>query len=199
MSRTLLSPRTFREKPLQEQKDLQTINFSNWRGYRQEDISPRDKLKLKKKQMIELEKLLKNHDYYYVYANGRAYDKGRDESEEIELLVREIDTADGKKDALKLYRKYLKKHESKKPSEAPEINESKMTTKDYMNPSSWFPAMTNVKSTGSLNGGEADERIPDGESGVSHISNQDVLYSNVPHYVYGTARKLKDMESQRKK
>jgi hypothetical protein len=188
MSRTLLSPKSFRDLPLQERKELQKTDYSTWGGYRKEDISPKDKLKLKKKKMIELEKLLKKHDYFYVYADGRAYDKGRDESKEIELLVKEIDTADGKKDALKLYRKYLKKNESKKPSDAPEINETKMTTKDYMNPTSWFPSMNKVKSTGSLNGGEALDSIPLGESGVSYFSNPGDLYSDIPHYVYGTAR-----------
>ena len=53
-----------------------------------------------------------NYDYYFVYANGRAYEKGRDEQQEIERLVKEIDTSDGSKDALKLYRKYLRQNES---------------------------------------------------------------------------------------
>ena len=52
MNNTLLSPRAFRKQSIREQVELQTINFSNWRGYRQEDISPRDKLKLKKKNIL---------------------------------------------------------------------------------------------------------------------------------------------------
>ena len=108
---------TFNEKPLHEQKDLQNIDYFMWKGREKlnndlniykEDMSS----STKKKMMIQLEKLLKKHDYYFVYADGRAYEKGRDEQEEIERLVREIDTSDGTKDALKLYRKYLAKNES---------------------------------------------------------------------------------------
>lgn len=107
----------FNEKPLHEQKDLQNIDYFIWKGREklnndlniyQEDMSS----STKKKMMIQLEKLLKKHDYYFVYADGRAYEKGRDEQEEIERLVKEIDTSDGTKDALKLYRKYLGKNES---------------------------------------------------------------------------------------
>ncbi|MCL0046286.1 hypothetical protein M1N16_08720 [Nitrospinaceae bacterium] len=108
----------FSEKPLHEKRALQNINYFLWDGrgrlnhdlnHYKEDISS----STKKKMMIQLEKLLKSHDYYFIYSDdSRSYNKGRDEQEEIERLVKEIDTADGKKDALKLYRKYLRKNES---------------------------------------------------------------------------------------
>ena len=119
----LIGFKSFREKPLREQIVLQKINYFEWNGrerlnddlnsHYKEDISS----STKKKMMIQLEKLLKKHDYYFVYANGRAYEKGRDEQQEIERLVKEIDTSDGSKDALKLYRKYLRKTESIKSNE----------------------------------------------------------------------------------
>ena len=87
-----------------------------------EDISS----STKKKLMVQLEKLLKSHDYYFVYADdSRSYNKGRDEQEEIEKLVKKIDTQDGKKDALKLVKflmdsgikTYLLEMTDKDPSE----------------------------------------------------------------------------------
>ena len=66
----------------------------------------------KKTKMDELEKLLKAHDYFYVYANGRTYDRGKQSHEHIERLVKDIGPS-----GLKLYRKYLKKNESKEPED----------------------------------------------------------------------------------
>tara|TARA_Y100000593_G_scaffold90822_1_gene178114 strand:+ start:3750 stop:4274 length:525 start_codon:yes stop_codon:yes gene_type:complete len=44
--------------------------------------------RLKKKKMLELEKKLKAHDWYFAYADdGRSYRKGRDEQDEIHKLV----------------------------------------------------------------------------------------------------------------
>ncbi len=110
MNNTLLSPRAFRKQSIREQVELQTINFSNWRGYRQEDISPRDKLKLKKKNILLLKKLLSNFDKYYVYSDdSRAYRKGKEQQDEIEKLVKEIG-----KDGSKIYKKFFEQNEGDK-------------------------------------------------------------------------------------
>ena len=98
----------------------------------------------KKTKMDELEKLLKAHDYFYVYANGRIYDRGKQSQEQIERLVKDIGPS-----GLKLYRKYLKKNESKEPT----------GTGKYM--SSLFPEMRSVE--------PYDNSIPLGESGTSHL------------------------------
>ena len=37
----------------------------------------------------EFEDLLKNHDWYYMYANGEAYQKGKKESDKIQNLIRQ--------------------------------------------------------------------------------------------------------------
>ena len=56
----------------------------------------------------ELERLLKSHDWTYMYSDDRRYyDKGRDSSDKIHKLVTDIGD-DGKK----LYKKYSKKYES---------------------------------------------------------------------------------------
>ena len=41
-------------------------------------------------QMEELQKLLEDHDFYYVYSDdGRVYDKGKASQEKIDALVKE--------------------------------------------------------------------------------------------------------------
>ncbi len=41
-------------------------------------------------QIEELHKLLKDHDFYYVYSDdGRVYDKGKASQEKIDALVKE--------------------------------------------------------------------------------------------------------------
>jgi hypothetical protein len=118
----------FIDLPVVEQQALQEADYSGMKlwsnGYlngttdfyglstQVEDITISQIRKEKKLRMRELEQKLKDHDYFYVYANGRAYDKGKQSEEEIENMVAEIDGMDGRKDAIKLYRKYLKKNES---------------------------------------------------------------------------------------
>ena len=42
-------------------------------------------------QIEELQKLLKAHDFYYVYSDdGRVYDKGKTSQEKIDVLIKEI-------------------------------------------------------------------------------------------------------------
>ena len=42
-------------------------------------------------QIEELQKLLKAHDFYYVYSDdGRVYDKGKASQEKIDVLIKEI-------------------------------------------------------------------------------------------------------------
>jgi hypothetical protein len=63
------------------------------------------KKSVKKTNIKELEKALKNHDWFYMYSDdSRAYNKGRDESDKIHKLIKDIGD-EGKK----LYKKYSKK------------------------------------------------------------------------------------------
>ena len=42
-------------------------------------------------QIEELQKLLKAHDFYYVYSDdGRVYDKGKASQAKIDVLIKEI-------------------------------------------------------------------------------------------------------------
>jgi hypothetical protein len=111
---SLMSFIKYGNKTLEERKVLSQPDYSGMRIWTNpllskphnqvdEDLS----VSVKRVKMAELEKLLKSHDYFYMYSNGRAYDKGKESEEEIEELVGEIG-----KDGLKLYRKYLKKNES---------------------------------------------------------------------------------------
>ncbi len=142
---------------------------------------------LKKKQMIELEKLLKKHDYYFVYANGRAYEKGRDEEQEIEKLVKDIDTSDGKKDALKLYRKYLKKHESVDKSKGRSLEQ--LVAQRY-GQSTVLPETIGVIPTGSLS-----EIKPVNAKGKSYMSDGGNMNYNLEQWIPPTP-KLKSMKEK---
>ena len=54
-------------------------------------------------QIEELQKLLKAHDFYYVYSDDiRAYDKGKASQEKIDVLVKDIGS-EGKK----MYEQYM--------------------------------------------------------------------------------------------
>ena len=60
---------------------------------------------MKKKKMIELETLLKSHDWFYFYSDdSRSYRKGDEEHSKIKRLVDFIG-----KDGKKLYKSYGKK------------------------------------------------------------------------------------------
>lgn len=120
--------RTFIDLPVVEQKALQEADYSGMKiwssdylngttDYNEtrpfiEDITVAQIRREKQARMSELEQKLKSHDYYYVFSNGKSYTKGKESEEEIEDMVAKIDGMDGKKDALKLYRKYLKKNEN---------------------------------------------------------------------------------------
>ena len=54
-------------------------------------------------QIEELHKLLKDHDFYYVYSDdGKVYDKGKASQEKIDVLVKDIGSI-GKK----MYEQYM--------------------------------------------------------------------------------------------
>jgi hypothetical protein len=97
-------------------------------------------------KMRELDKLLKAHDYYYVYSDdSRAYRKGKESQDRIEALVKDIGPS-----GLKLYRKYLKKNES--------VEKPRNTgTAKYMDTRKWFAEMNGVEATGSLNNCDTDK------------------------------------------
>ena len=68
-----------------------------------------------KKDLRQLEKLLKSHDWWYSYADdGASYRKGRDEQDQIKKLMNKV----GGESPKQLYRKYARKAgtmESKTP------------------------------------------------------------------------------------
>ena len=54
-------------------------------------------------QIEELQRLLKAHDFYYVYSDdGRVYDKGKASQDKIDALIEDIGS-EGKK----MYQQYL--------------------------------------------------------------------------------------------
>ena len=54
-------------------------------------------------QIEELQKLLEDHDFYYVYSDdGRVYDKGNASQDKIDVLVKDIGS-EGKK----MYQQFL--------------------------------------------------------------------------------------------
>lgn len=55
----------------------------------------------------EFEELLRNHDWYYQYANGETYSKGQAQRDKINRLMAE------KPDLQALYNEYVKKHKIK--------------------------------------------------------------------------------------
>ena len=65
MNKTLLSPRAFRKQPLREQMELQKVDFSDWRGFR-EDIGANQKKSL----LRDLLRKLKVHDFWYQMVAG---------------------------------------------------------------------------------------------------------------------------------
>jgi len=106
-----------------------------------EDLSGSKKqLKIK-----ELNKLLKNYDFYYSWSDDfRVYKQGKEQQEKLLKLVKEIG-----KDGERIWKDYKKKYESRD-----------VGTEKYLN--NLFPEMRNVSSR--------DERVPVGERGTSHFS-----------------------------
>ena len=54
-------------------------------------------------QIEELQKILEDHDFYYVYSDdGRAYDKGKASQDKIDVIIEDIGS-EGKK----MYQQFL--------------------------------------------------------------------------------------------
>tara|TARA_B100000686_G_scaffold235252_1_gene243116 strand:+ start:670 stop:1020 length:351 start_codon:yes stop_codon:yes gene_type:complete len=114
---SLIKFKDFQKLSLQEQKELQQHDFSDWEG-------------VAEPQILE-----------------QQYEAEIHQKKKIEETIKEEPTKE-------------------KPM------------RDYMNPQTWFPDMHSVKATGSLNRGEASERIPDGKSGRSYFK-QDLGWDNL--------------------
>ena len=104
----LLRFNTWLKKSLNEQKESQRIDYSNWDGFDDsfnEDLSGSDK----KNKILLLKKLLSNFDKYYHYSDdSRVYRKGKEQQDEIEKIVKEIG-----KDGSKIYKKFFEQVEGK--------------------------------------------------------------------------------------
>ena len=180
----LLRFSSWMKKSLKEKRGSQNIDFSNWRGFR-EDVFPKEKTIL----MKQLTKKLQNKDWWGFMADSgvdrKRYEK---EDEEIKDLMRTI----GGDEPKKLFRKYGKKsgtlegknvfewlqlieiEEKKRTKKEKEEDDElvnvkpkiKESTEQYMNPENWFPETRGVNPTGSLN-----ELIPLGAKRTSHMSD----------------------------
>ena len=140
MSRTIRTFREFLEKGEPEVLTKSKIYI--------EDLSGNKKIiKIK-----ELQKLLKDYDFYYSMSDDyRAYKRGKEQQEKILKLVKEIG-----KNGEKIWKDYIKRNESKDTT----------GTGKYM--TNLFPEMRNVQ--------PQDNTIPVGKRGTSHFSDGD-LYS----------------------
>ena len=116
----LLRFNTWMKKSLNEQKESQKIDYSDWRGFDDsfnEDVSGSEK----KNKILLLKKLLSNFDKYYHYSDdSRVYRKGKEQQDEIEKLVKELG-----KDGSKIYKKFFEQVESKRTDD-----EKKRTKKE---------------------------------------------------------------------
>ena len=105
----LLRFNSWLKKSLNEQKESQRIDYSDWDGFDDsfnEDLSGSEK----KNKILLLKKLLSNFDKYYHYSDdSRAYRKGKEQQDEIEKLVKEIG-----KDGSKIYKKFFEQVECKR-------------------------------------------------------------------------------------
>ena len=119
----LLGYKSFRELPLREQQDLQNIDYFKWNGRERlnddlnsyyEDLSG----SVKRKMILQLQKLLKDFDYWYnMSSDSRAYRKGKEQQSEIEKLVQTLG-----KDGKKIYKKYIATKESMNEEDRLDIN-----------------------------------------------------------------------------
>ena len=119
----LLGLQSFLEKPLQEQQDLQNIDYFKWNGRERlnddlnlhnEDLSG----SVKRKMILKLQKLLQDFDYWYsMSSDSRDYRKGKEQQSEIEDLVNQLGE-DGKK----IYKKYIATKESMNEEDRLDIN-----------------------------------------------------------------------------
>ena len=119
----LLGLQSFLEKPIQEQQDLQNIDYFKWNGrerlnddlnFFNEDLSG----SVKRKTILKLQKLLKDFDYWYsMSSDSRAYRKGQEQEKDIEDLVKQLG-----KDGKKIYKKYISTKESMNEEDRLDIN-----------------------------------------------------------------------------
>lgn len=119
----LLGLQSFLEKPIQEQQDLQNIDYFKWNGrerlnddlnFFNEDLSG----SVKRKMILKLQKLLQDFDYWYsMSSDSRAYRKGKEQQSEIEDLVNQLG-----KDGKKIYKKYISTKESMNEEDRLDIN-----------------------------------------------------------------------------
>jgi hypothetical protein len=205
---SLISFTKFSGKSLHERKQLQKLEYSNWEAPRQyddwkvvdEDVSGSDK----KNKILLLKKLLSNFDKYFHYSDDpRAYRKGKNQQDEIELLVKELG-----KDGKKIYKKFFEQNEpeyknekkrSKKEKEEdddlvdikPKIKE----TRDYMNPRNWFGEMSAVRATGSLN--SCDTERKERPIGISYFTDGGDLSFNRPKFVPPSEKHIRDLNRKR--
>ena len=116
----LLRFNTWMKKSLNERKESQRIDYSDWRGFDDsfnEDLSGSEK----KNKILLLKKLLSNFDKYYHYSDdSRVYRKGKEQQDEIEKLVKELG-----RDGSKIYKKFFEQVESKRTDD-----EKKRTKKE---------------------------------------------------------------------
>ena len=119
----MLRLQSFLEKPIQEQQDLQNIDYFKWNGRERlnddlnlfyEDLSG----SVKRKMILQLQKLLKDFDYWYsMSSDPRVYRKGKKQQDEIEKIVQALG-----KDGKKIYRKYIATKESMNEDDRLDIN-----------------------------------------------------------------------------
>ena len=119
----MLRLQSFLEKPIQEQQDLQNIDYFKWNGRERlnddlnsyyEDISG----SVKRKMILQLQKLLKDFDYWYsMSSDSRTHRKGKEQQSEIEKLVQALG-----KDGKKIYKKYIATKESMNEEDRLDIN-----------------------------------------------------------------------------
>jgi hypothetical protein len=102
-------------------------------------------------------------------------------------MVKDIDTSDGKKDALKLYRKYLKKHESVDKSKGRSLEQ--LVAQRY-GQSTVLPETIGVIPTGSLS-----EIKPVNAKGKSYMSDGGNMNYNLEQWIPPTP-KLKSMKEK---
>ena len=138
-------------------------------------------------KMRELDKLLKDFDFYYHYSDdSRSYRRGKEQQDAIEKLVKDIGPT-----GLKRYRKYIKKMEEEKQRTNESVNKPRtleQTVAQRYGQSTVLPETVGIKHTGSLN-----EIRPVGGKGKSYF-NDGQLYSGFQFFP--RTPKLRSMEEK---
>lgn len=187
----LLRFNSWMKKSLKEQRKSQNIEYSTWLGPNQfdwgEDDEPvvtekkrnpmREEIEedvfgnQKKTKMKELEKLLKDFDWYFTYSDDRrSYKKGQEQQDQIRKLVDLIG-----KDGMTLYKSKGKIAGVFESVDKPRTLEQ-LVARRY-GQSTVFPETRGVFSTGSLN-----ELIPVGAKGTSYFSDAGNIYDNASQW-----------------